>query len=56
MKFIFDYDQAYINDDFAFAKRVWVDDYVFSDDDDSTQNRTKALYLEKMLFEWKARK
>lgn len=43
LKFIADYDQAYLNKDIAFAERVWADDYVFSGEDGSTQNRAKAL-------------
>ncbi len=43
LKFIADYDQAYLNKDIAFAERIWADDYVFSGPDGSTQNRAKAL-------------
>lgn len=43
LKFIADYDQAYVNQDVSFAERVWADGYVFSAPDGSSQNRAKAL-------------
>lgn len=43
LKFIADYDQAYVNKDISFAERVWADDYVFSAPDGTSQNRAKAL-------------
>jgi len=43
LKFIADYDQAYVNKDIAFAERVWADEYIFSGPDGSSQNRARAL-------------
>ncbi|MEO8073640.1 MAG: nuclear transport factor 2 family protein [Acidobacteriota bacterium] len=42
LKFIADYDQAYINKDVDFAERVWADNYIFSYEGTS-QNRAKSL-------------
>jgi ketosteroid isomerase-like protein len=42
LKFISDYDQAYLNKDTDFAERIWADNYVFSYEGTS-QNRAKAL-------------
>jgi len=43
LKFIADYDQAYLNQNISFAERVWADDYIFSAPDGTSQNRAKAL-------------
>jgi hypothetical protein len=43
LKFIADYDQAYVNQDISFAERVWPAEYIFSAADGSSQNRAKAL-------------
>ncbi len=43
LKFIADYDQAYVNKDISFAERVWADVYIFSAPDGTSQNRAKAL-------------
>ena len=43
LKFIADYDQAYINQDLTWMERSWADDYIFSADDGSVQNREEAL-------------
>ena len=43
MKFIADYDQAYLNHDIAFAERVWADDYVISTETAERENRTQSL-------------
>jgi uncharacterized protein (TIGR02246 family) len=43
LKFIADYDQAYVNKDISFAERVWADNYIFSDADGTSQNRARAL-------------
>lgn len=43
LKFIADYDQAYINEDIAFAERVWAEDYVISTETAAKQNRATAL-------------
>ena len=42
LKFIADYDQAYVNRDIAFAERVWTENYVFSYEG-TLQNRAKSL-------------
>ncbi len=42
LKFIADYDQAYVNRDIAFAERVWADNYIFSYEG-TLQNRAKSL-------------
>ena len=42
LKFIADYDQAFVNKDTDFAERVWADNYVLSYNGKS-QNRAKAL-------------
>lgn len=43
LKFIADYDQAYVNEDISFPERVWADDYVISTETAEKQNRTGAL-------------
>jgi ketosteroid isomerase-like protein len=43
LKFIADYDQAYLNKDISFAERVLADDYVFSGDDGKAKNRAESL-------------
>ena len=42
LKFIADYDQAYVNKDVDFAERVWADNYIFSYEG-TLQNRAKSL-------------
>ncbi len=42
LKFIADYDAAYVNQDIAFAERVWADNYIFSYEG-TAQNRAKSL-------------
>lgn len=43
LKLIADYDTAYLNQDIAFAERVWADEYIISGDDGSLRNRAKSL-------------
>lgn len=43
LKFIADYDQAYVNQEISFAERVWAEGYIFSAADGSSLNRAKAL-------------
>jgi len=43
LKFIADYDQAYLNKDVAFAERVWADNYVLSTDIAKKENRAQSL-------------
>ncbi|MEP6924411.1 MAG: nuclear transport factor 2 family protein [Pyrinomonadaceae bacterium] len=43
LKFIADYDQAYVNQDISFAERNWADDYVISTETGSKGNRADSL-------------
>ena len=43
LKFIADYDQAYINQDISFAERIWADDYVISTETGSKGTRADSL-------------
>lgn len=50
LKFIADYDQAYVNKDIAFAERIWANNYVISTDTGERQNRAESL--ESARKEW----
>lgn len=43
LKFIADYDQAYLNKDISFAERVWADNYVISTETGEKGNRVQSL-------------
>ncbi len=43
LKFLADYDQAYINKDISFVERIWADDYVISTDTGERENRAESL-------------
>lgn len=42
LKFIADYDQAYVNKDVDFAERIWAENYIFSNEG-TLQNRATSL-------------
>ena len=43
LKFIADYDQAYVNKDISFVERVWADEYIISTETGSKGNRAESL-------------
>jgi len=43
LKFIADYDRAYINKDVSFAERVWADNFVISTETGEKGNRAQSL-------------